>query len=231
MLSVVLPVYRTGTVFPELVQRLVAVLRTQLLEYEIVAVNDACPAGSGDAILQVASENGCVKAILLPTNVGQQRAVQIGVRSASGDMVLVMDADLQDAPEDIPALLRVLRCGDVDAVFAGRRGIYQSRFRMLTSRLFKWLIARILGVPRDAGSFVVMTRRMANAVAEFTGPHPYLLAVIGGSGLPVVSVPVARSSRTVGQSSYTAVARARFALQALRTAWVVRHHALRRPAG
>lgn len=225
-ISVVIPIYRSAAVLPELVARLTAMLQAQSPTFEIVAVNDACPDGSDTILRALAHEYPHLRIMTHPRNLGQQRAVLTGIRATTGQFVVVLDADLQDAPEDIPTLLTSLAQRRVDAVFAGRRGIYQSRSRMATSRLFKGLLASLLQVPRDAGSFVAMTRRTADAIKGYDGPHPYLLALVGATRLPIMSIPVPRSRRPVGHSSYTAFGRLRFAARALRTAWAIRNHTL-----
>jgi polyisoprenyl-phosphate glycosyltransferase len=221
-LSVVLPVFRTGAVFEELVARLCAVCERVGMDFEIVAVDDACPEGSGSIADAVAIREPRLRVLHLDVNQGQQRAVFRGIGEARGKYVAVLDADLQDSPEDLELLVRHLASRPVEAVFAGRRGMYQSARRMLTSRMFKLLLARMLRVPADAGSFVVMTRRMVDAIRRYRGGNPYLLALVGGSRLPVESIPVPRGTRPVGRSSYSTLRRLQFAWRAWRTAMALR---------
>jgi glycosyltransferase involved in cell wall biosynthesis len=226
--SIVLPIYRAPAVLPELIARLTSVVQARSSDYEIIAVNDACPEGSEAVLRHLADNQPRLRVVNHPRNLGQQYAVLTGIRQARGEYVVILDADLQDAPEDIPILLDILTQGKAHAVFAGRRGTYQSWTRMQTSRLFKHLLARLLHVPPDAGSFVAMTRRMADSVGSYAGPNPYLLALVGATRLPVLSTPVTRSTRPIGASSYTAIGRATFAARALRTSWTLRNATLRR---
>ena len=219
-ISVILPLYRTADVFEELYARLCAVLDPE--PFEIVAVDDACPAGSGATLAAIASRDSRVVAIHLPANAGQQHAVWRGLRHARGQRIVIMDADLQDRPEDIPALLAALDTHRVHAAFAGRRGAYQAASRMASSAVFKRLVHLIAGVPPDAGSFVAITRTMADAVLRLRVRHPYMLALIGATGLPVLSIPIPRSSRPSGRSAYSEWARLRFACRGLRTALATR---------
>ena len=155
--------------------------------------------------------------LALARNRGQQRAILAGLAHARGEWVVVMDADLQDPPEAIPDLLRAASTG-ARAVFAGRRGSYESAGRLATSRMFKRLLHWMCGVPADAGVFVILHRSLVQRILALGGPCPFLVAMIGSTGLPAVSVPVARDPRPVGVSAYSGWDRLRSAMAAL--AWL-----------
>lgn len=227
--SVILPVFRTADCFRELHSRLVTVLETRGVAFELVCVDDACPDGSGDLIRQSAARDERVIALHHAGNLGQKRSVRDGLSASRGAVVVIMDADLQDRPEDIPFLLDALERSGVQAVFAGRRGDYQAASRMAASRVFKLLLHRMLGVPPDAGSFVAMTRRMADAVLQIRASQPYMLALIGATGLPVCAIPIARAVRPSGASAYSEWQRLQFGWRALQAAVEMRRHA-RKPA-
>jgi polyisoprenyl-phosphate glycosyltransferase len=220
--SVVLPLYRTAAVFDELCERLEAVFLAERLSFELVCVDDACPADSGERLRRRADADPRVVPVFHESNQGQRKSTRRGLGLAQGMVVIVMDADLQDRPEDIPLLLAALGRGDVDAVFAGRRGSYQSESRMAASRLFKTILHWVAGVPADAGSFVALSRKMVDALLAVPAEEPYLLALVGATGLPVRSVPVQRSLRPVGQSAYSEWARLSFAWGSLSTAFRLR---------
>ena len=148
--SVVVPVYGNAETVGPLQARLRAVLDRAALAHETVFVDDASPDGSLAALRALAERDPAVRVLALPRNRGQHRAVLAGLRLARGRHVAIMDADLQDPPEALPALLARARDG-YDAVFAGRRGHYESRGRLLTSRVFKWLLHAATGLPADAG--------------------------------------------------------------------------------
>ncbi len=194
------------------------VLAPSVASYELIFVDDACPEGSRTVLEGVAREDPCISIVALKHNLGQQRAVLAGLRLARGGVVVVMDADLQDPPEAIPVLLEELRCGPA-AVFAGRRGTYESASRLLTSRLFKRVLHMLCGVPADAGIFVAMSRKLVERLVSFHAPRPFLVAMIGCTGLPVSSIPVERSPRVDGRSAYTPWMRLKTGCLAL--VWVV----------
>ena len=215
--SVVVPVYRNGDTLQPLHDWLQRVLTRERLTYEILFVNDACPCGSLLVLSRLAATHPAVRVIALPENVGQHRAVLAGLAHARGKAAIVMDADLQDPPEAIPQMLAELTQGR-SAVFAGRRGRYESLARLATSRLFKSLLHVLSGVPRDAGMYVAIDREMIQRLLERREQHPFVVAMIGATRLPVTSIPIERSQRPSGESSYTAAMRARAAYTAIRIA-------------
>ena len=109
--------------------------------------------------------------LALVTVVGQHAAVLAGLARARGSWAAVLDGDLQDPPEVIPQLLAAGREQGVSVIFAGRRGRYESRARLLTSVLYKRTLSLLVGVPRDAGIFVVLERPV---VDRLLGMHSAL---------------------------------------------------------
>jgi len=200
--SVVLPVYRNHTTLDELHQRLSTVLVGASLPYELIFVDDACPEGSGEAIAELAARDPHVRGISLSENVGQQRASWLGLSAARGAWAVVMDADLQDPPEAIPALLSAAT-GGVDAVLAAWRGRYEGTGRLFTSRVFKTLREKLTGYPRDAGMFLALRRPLVEDILRHDVPHPFLPSLVGLSGRRFVTVPVERKARPGGGSAYT----------------------------
>jgi len=130
-----------------------------------------------------------------------------------------MDADLQDPPEAIPGLLERGREG-AGAVFAARRGRYEGPGRRLSSRAFKGAMSALLGLPKGSGMFVALDRDAADRVLGLAaqGPPPFVVAMIARSGVEMDSVPVERSVRPRGESSYSPLARAASAARAFRWA-------------
>jgi glycosyltransferase involved in cell wall biosynthesis len=219
-ISIVLPVYRNRQTLEELHGRLSAALGAASLAYELLFVDDASPDGSGDAIGQLSARDPRVRAIHLPRNVGQHRAAWLGLSAARGAWAVVMDADLQDPPEAIPALLAAAPPG-VDAVFAARRGRYEGPGRLLMSRLFKTVRQVLTGIPRDAGMFLALRRPLVEEILRHDVPRPFLTAMVGLSGRRFVTVPVERSPRPCGTSAYSSAGRLLMAGREL--AFVFRH--------
>jgi glycosyltransferase involved in cell wall biosynthesis len=217
--SVVVPVHGNAAFLPELHRRLSDSIAGELLE--ILFVDDASPDDSLAVMRRLAEADSRIRTVALPRNRGQHEAVLCGMRRAQGQWVVSLDADLQDPPEAIPALLEEGRRGP-DVVFAGRRGRYESLPRLASSRAFKRTLAAASGVPRDAGMFFAANRTAVARVLALSGPPPFVVAMFGRCGLQLTSVPVMRASSN-GRSAYSLHGRLRSAMRGLR--W-----ALRRPA-
>jgi len=217
-LSVVVPVYRSAETLRSLHARICGALDTAGVVYEVVFVDDASPDDSRRVLDELAAGDSRVIVRASGRNLGQHRAVLETLPHTRGDWIVVLDADLQDPPEAILDLLRKGREGFA-AVFAGRRGRYESAGRLLTSRVFKRLLNLGCGVPPDAGLFVAMNREMADRLLAFRARRPYLVAMMGCTGLPLASVPVARSAREIGRSTHGSLARLRMGL--LGVGWVL----------
>ena len=203
--------------------------------YEIVFVDDACPADSITVLRELSARDEHVVVLRLAANVGQNRAVLTGLARAHGDVAIIMDADLQDPPEAVPALLAALT-EDVGAVFAGRRGAYEGRRRLITSWLFKHLLHLLSGgrIPPDAGLFVAMRREMIVRLRLFDISQPYVVGLMGRTRLPLRSVPVLRHANDERTSAYTTRKRLVLAWRALHQmlpAWMIEHkrHSVQTP--
>ncbi len=183
--------------------------------WELIFVNDACPAGSHVPLQELARQFPEVAVIEMSRNRGQHIAALVGLAHARGEFTVILDADLQDPPEAIPALLAAFDEA-TDVVFAGRRGRYESLLKLATSRVFKWTLHFVCGVPRDAGMFVALRWRAVQALLRMPTRRPWLVAMIGCAGLKARSIPVTRSVRQVGSSAYSPLGRLRTALRALR---------------
>ena len=199
--SVVVPLYRTADALPELHRRTVAALEGRA--FELILVDDGCPEGSGRAAAALAADDERVQAVALRRNVGQHAAALAGLSRASAAWAVVLDGDLQDPPEAIPLLLDAGAAAGVPVVFAARRGRYESRTRLLTSRIYKRALALVAGVPADAGIFMSLDRRVVERLVALDGRRrPSLVAMVGCLRVPMTSIPVERAPRPSGRSSY-----------------------------
>jgi hypothetical protein len=154
----------------------------------------------------------------LSVNVGQHGALARGLADEpDADVWVCLDADLQDPPEAVPLLMDRLAARDVGAVFAGRRGDYESRLRRITGTLHRRLATRLTGLPPDAGAFFAMDGGVRTAVlaAMTDEAAPSVVLAVARARVPVVSVPVRRDRRTAGRSAWTAAARARQSARSL----------------
>jgi glycosyltransferase involved in cell wall biosynthesis len=216
--AVVVPVYRNAATLAPLADRLAAALGGR--DWRLRFVVDASPDDSAGVASALVDERISVTA--LERNVGQHAALAVGLAAEpDADVWVCLDADLQDPPEAVPLLLDRLTRGDVAAVFAGRRGAYESRARRLTGGLHRRVASVLTGLPPDAGAFLAMGPAVHAAVLPaMAAGAPSVVLAVGRSGCPVTSVPVARDQRPEGTSAWTARARLRQSVRSLR--WALR---------
>ena len=214
--AVITPVYRNEDTLPELARRLASALEGRTWRLRMVI--DASPDASLAVARALAAADPRIAVSAAPANVGQHRALALGLVAEDGAGAWVcFDADLQDPPEAVPALLDRLAAGDVGAVFAGRRGTYQDPVRTITGRVHRSLMARVTGLPPDAGAFVALAPDARQAILAMGAPS--IVAAIGAAGCPVASLPVERHHRPSGRSAWTSGARLRQSGRTL--AWAV----------
>ena len=203
-LSWVVPMYRTGDFIERLCVRASDSAHRLGLSYELVFVDDACPDHSADRAEPLAARFP-IRVCRLPTNQGQDAAIRAGLRVCRGKWAVILDGDLQDPPE---ALLQLWpHASDYDAVFADRFGAYESRTRLVSSFFYRRCLEVLGGLPPGSGLFVLMNRRLIEHVTAAHGSRAYVLADIAGARGRYISVPVLRSPRPSGKSSYGFVRR------------------------
>jgi polyisoprenyl-phosphate glycosyltransferase len=212
--SVILPVFRNQDTLETLHTRLCSALESAGLSFELLFVDDACPAGSQAVLERLVLKDRRVAVIVLSGNIGQHSAEMVGLAHARGDLVATLDADLQDPPEALPMLIRELG-QDHDVVFAGRQGSYQSGNRMFFSRLFKKILRMLTGIPVDAGTYMVARRPVIESMLHMRVERPHLVTLLGMTGSRLKSIPVERALRPTGVSGYSNWMRTRLGLEAV----------------
>src|SRR5215472_6257742 len=145
-LSIVVPVYRSATCLPELVRRVRAAVGHLFQSHELILVNDDSPDDSWDVIVRLTGEDPSVVGVNLRRNVGQDNAIMAGLRDASGDVIVIMDDDLQHAPEDIAPLYEQIRQGH-DVAYARFEHKKQALWKNLGSWFNDWVATITIGKP------------------------------------------------------------------------------------
>lgn len=203
-ISVVVPVFNESQCLPALRKRLAEVLDELKLDYEVVLVDDGSTDVSRKVIAEFSREDGRWRGVFLARNFGHQAAITAGLEAARGAEVVVMDADLQDRPEDIPKLLDKAREG-YDIVFARRA----KRRGGLCKRFCYWFFYRLLAglarvkIPTDAGDFAIMTRRVVDALNSFPERNRFVRGLRAWAGFRQTGVDVVRDKRAAGKRKYT----------------------------
>lgn len=216
-LSVVIPVYNEAGNLNLLYARLEKALAPMGLSREYIFVND----GSGDASLQLiqalAAGDSAVRFVDLSRNFGHQIAVSAGIDAATGQALVIMDADLQDPPELIPELYARYREG-FDVVYARRRRrAGDSAFKRLTAKCFYRLLGRMtqLDIPLDTGDFRIISHKVAAVLRQMPEPNKFLRGQIAWAGFRQDAIEFDRDSRHSGASGYPFRKMLRFALDGI----------------
>src|SRR5947208_7486646 len=204
MISIIIPAFNEGDGLRLLHRRLLGCAVTWDEDYEIILVDD----GSTDQTLAVAEELAFddvnLKVVSLSRNFGHQAAVTAGLEQARGDLVAVLDADLQDPPEELGRFFQKCREG-YDVVYAIRTKRKEGVFKRLSYKLYYRLLASLanITIPLDAGDFCVMNRRAVNALNALPERSRFVRGLRSWIGLRQVGLTYERQARAAGESKYT----------------------------
>ena len=202
LVSAIIPVYNEVESLPALMDELDLVLRATGRPYEVVLVDDGSADGSSTWIEERARRDPLVRGILLERNVGQSGALAAGLHNARGDVIVTLDADGQNDPSSIPALLAALEHADV--VSGVRTPRADSWRRRVSSRVANAVRRAALGdTISDVGCSLKAYRREAlEGIPLFVGAHRFLPALCQFRGARVAEVPVRHRPRQHGISKY-----------------------------
>jgi glycosyltransferase involved in cell wall biosynthesis len=218
-LSIVVPCFNEEACIPELHRRLTAAGRTAAgADYEILLVNDGSRDGSWAAMQKLAETDARVLAVNLSRNHGHQLALTAGLDLCRGETILIIDADLQDPPELLPAMLDAMRVQDADVVYGVRRSrAGETRFKRATAHGFYRLLSRAteIDIPLDAGDFRLMSRRALDALLAMPEQSRFIRGMVAWIGFRQVPFAYDRDERFAGTTKYPLSKMLRFAFDAL----------------
>jgi glycosyltransferase involved in cell wall biosynthesis len=203
-LSVVVPVYNEEEVLPEFHRRLAAVLDGLAVPSEIVYVNDGSRDRTMALLAALHDADPRVAVVDLSRNFGKEVAMSAGLDHASGDAVVVIDADLQDPPELIPEMLRV-RDEGYDVVLMRRRTrANESWFKKATARAFYRAIGRIgtIEIPENVGDFRLLSSRAVAALRRFPERSRFMKGLFAWIGFPCKEIEYDRDGRFAGETKW-----------------------------
>ena len=205
LISLVVPCYNEEPVLEETLRRL-EILSTSLREFrlELVFVDDGSRDKTREILTQAANRDARIKLVVFARNFGHQIAVTAGVDQASGDAVVLIDADLQDPPEVVLAMVEKWREG-YDVVYgirAERRG--ESHLKLVTAKWFYRLLNRIsdIPIPLDTGDFRLMSRRVVECLKHMPERDRFIRGMVSWVGFKQIGIPYCREPRFAGESKY-----------------------------
>lgn len=204
-LSVVIPVYNEDAGLDALVARVSAAAREIFAEdYEFILVNDGSKDGSWARICQHAERDPRIVAINLARNHGHQLALTAGLNHVRGELVFVLDADLQDPPELLGPMLARLREGH-DVVYGQRIKRHgETAFKRGTAALFYRMLGKMVDthIPPDTGDFRLMTRRVVEQLNAMPERYRFIRGLVSFVGFSQVPYPYERDARFAGETNY-----------------------------
>ena len=196
-LSVVVPLYNEEDNVVAMQRELAEALTG--LDYEIVLVDD----GSTDQTVARVEKSERVRLLCFEKNAGQSAAMHAGIHAAKGDVIAMIDGDLQNDPKDIPALVKLLDQGfDLACGYRAKRK--DTAFKRVQSRIANFVRSRFVGDGvRDTGcTLKAMRRDCREALLPFNGMHRFIPALIASLGYKVTEMPVNHRPRVAGVSKY-----------------------------
>ena len=204
-LSVVVPIYNDEEVIAELLRRLTAVLESLVSDYEIILIDDGSRDRSWTIMQDERAQRQHLRIARLSRNFGQQNAIAAGLSLTTKDLIVLMDSDLQDRPEDIPVLIDAL-LADPEATMAIAQWQERkdSRMKKAVSRLFQTVSNKITDIhqmPR-LGIFRVMKKSVVDELRNFPERTATAVSLLYFIGHKYVAVPLKRDARFAGKSGY-----------------------------
>ncbi|MEI7616951.1 MAG: glycosyltransferase family 2 protein [Actinomycetota bacterium] len=203
-LTVVIPVYNERENISYLYENLNKVLPTLDKEYEVILIDDGSTDGTFNELVKIHEQNSNYKILKFRKNFGQTPAMSAGFDYANGEIIITLDADLQNDPQDIPLLIEKMNEG-YDIVSGWRINRQDKAVtRKLPSKIANWLIAKLTGVRiHDYGcTLKAYSRDVVKNIELYGEMHRYIPAVASWMGISVAEVPVHHHSRKFGKSKY-----------------------------
>jgi len=205
-LSIIIPLLNEQESLPELHQWIVKVMTTHNYSYEVIFIDDGSTDNSWEIIEQLSNENPNVKGIRFMRNFGKSQALHAGFAKAQGDVVITMDADLQDSPEEIPELYNMITNQNYDLVSGWKKKRYDSVvFKNLPSKLFNWAARKTSGVYlNDFNCGLKAYKNIVIKNIEVSGEmHRYIPVLAKNAGFSKIGEKVVKhQARKYGESKF-----------------------------
>jgi glycosyltransferase involved in cell wall biosynthesis len=202
--SVVVPVFNSAEILPILLDRLEAVLDREGLAAEVILVDDGSRDGSWPAIEEAVARLPRVMGIRLMRNYGQHNALLCGIRAARGEVIVTLDDDLQNPPEEIPKMLAALAAG-ADVVYGTPVAEHHGLWRNVASQATKLALKSTMGAEtaRKVSAFRAFRTQVRDSFARYRSPFVSIDVLLTWGTTRFASVPVAHVVRDSGASNYT----------------------------
>lgn len=203
LVSVVIPCYYSEKMIGTVVEQTRAELKKAGYGYEFVLVNDGSTDGTFTAITELCAEDDSIVGVNCAKNSGQHNAIMAGLRETRGDLILLMDDDMQTHPSQCVKLLDSV--GDADVVFASWPEHKQAWWRELGSKFTVWSMRVLTDRPKEiyASNFIVLRRHVRDEIVRYQGPYVYIQGLIFRATANIKNVGVVHYERAQGTSGYS----------------------------
>lgn len=216
-ISFVIPMFNEEECAPILYSRILKVCKSLKIKFELIAVNDGSSDKTFNVLKRLRKKDSRVKVISFARNFGHQVAIVAGLKYAFGDVVIVMDADLQDPPELIPEMLEKWR-GGYKVIYGIREEREESWLKKFCYKAFYRLLLKISplkNIPLDAGDFCLMDKKVVLEMRKFGEDRPFIRGLRTWVGFKQTGVEYHRPERFAGKSKYDFVRLFRLAFDGL----------------
>lgn len=202
--SIIVPVYQSRAFIETMVSRVADVMRKEGINFELVLVDDGSRDNSFSEIKRLAAEHPFIRGFRLSRNFGHQAAVTVGLQKCRGEFIAIIDDDLQDPPEALPAFFELLY-QEADVVYGIRKKRKENWIKRLAFAVFYRLINALsaINIPEDAGDFCAMRRCVVSAMLQMPEASPFLRGTRAWAGFRQVGFEYERRARIQGESGYT----------------------------
>ncbi len=217
MISIVIPVFNETEVIDTTYQRLKQVMDSLSSKYELIFVNDGSQDDTAQKIKGFAEKDKSVKLLSFSRNFGHQSAISAGMDYASGDAVVVIDADLQDPPEVIPQMIEKWQEG-YEVVYGKRlKRKGETLFKKVTAKLFYRLLKHLTNVeiPVDTGDFRLIDRKVCDIFCRLQEKNRFIRGLVSWIGFRQTYVEYIREERFAGETKYPLKKMLRFAMDGI----------------
>jgi glycosyltransferase involved in cell wall biosynthesis len=203
-ISVIIPVYNSADTIVSLHRRIVSVFMMLVVDYEIIFINDSSGDNSSDIIYRLAENDSNVVCFDLAKNYGQHNALLCGIRQAKYEVIVTLDDDLQNPPEEIPYLLEKLDQG-YDVVYGYPKNEQHELFRNIASVFTKIALKTTMGISmaRHVSAFRVFRTELRNSFSDYKGSFISIDVLLSWGTNSFSAIPVNHEKRVKGKSNYT----------------------------
>ena len=204
-LSIVIPLLNESESLPELEQWIRRVMDENDFSYEIIFVDDGSTDNSWQVIEALSASNPCVKGIKFRRNYGKSAGLSEGFKSASGDVVFTMDADLQDSPDELPEMYRMVVEEGYDLVSGWKQKRFDSFIKNNTSKLYNWATRKMSGIKLNGFNCGLKAYRISvvKSIEVYGEMHRYIPVIAHNAGfVKIGEKPVKHQARTYGVTKF-----------------------------